>query len=112
LIRCYFHHVHFFLPVVDAAPFLDEYIHNGRQTISLVLFWSMLLAAANVGNGFTNSHLPSPPKRPTNIVFQSSSNRIFYVKRGLHLGKPWRQQCIVVLRLESPWCRFSSLIIV
>jgi hypothetical protein len=50
LIRCYFHHVHFFLPVIDAAPFLDEYTKNGRQNISLVLFWSMLLAAANVSN--------------------------------------------------------------
>lgn len=48
LIRCYFHHVHFFLPVVDAAAFLKEYDSNGRQNISLLLFWSMLLAAANV----------------------------------------------------------------
>lgn len=46
LIRCYFHHVHFFLPVVDAATFLAEY-DNGRRNISLLLFWSMLLAAAN-----------------------------------------------------------------
>jgi hypothetical protein len=48
LIRCYFHHVHFFLPIVDAASFLTEYENNGRQNISLLLFWSMLLAAANV----------------------------------------------------------------
>lgn len=48
LVRCYFHHVHFFLPIVDAASFLTEYENNGRQNISLLLFWSMLLAAANV----------------------------------------------------------------
>lgn len=48
LIRCYFHHVHFFLPVVDAGAFLNEYDANGRKNISLLLFWSMLLAAANV----------------------------------------------------------------
>src|ERR1700679_2021345 len=48
LIRCYFHHVHFFLPIIDAASFLTEYENNGRQNISLLLFWSMLLAAANV----------------------------------------------------------------
>ena len=48
LVRCYFHHVHFFLPIVDAAAFLAEYNNNGRQNISLLLFWSMLLAAANV----------------------------------------------------------------
>ncbi|KAG0652790.1 Cutinase transcription factor 1 alpha [Hyphodiscus hymeniophilus] len=48
LIRCYFRHVHFFLPVIDAASFLDEYSNNGRKNISLLLFWSMLLAAANV----------------------------------------------------------------
>ncbi|KUJ13906.1 uncharacterized protein LY89DRAFT_590938 [Mollisia scopiformis] len=47
LIRCYFHHVHFFLPVIDAASFLTEYDNNNRQNISLLLFWSMLLAAAN-----------------------------------------------------------------
>jgi hypothetical protein len=49
LVRCYFHHVHFFLPIVDAASFLTEYENNGRQNISWLLFWSMLLAAANVG---------------------------------------------------------------
>ena len=48
LIRCYFHHVHFFLPIVDASSFLNEYVSQGRQNISLLLFWSMLLAAANV----------------------------------------------------------------
>ena len=48
LIRCYFSHVHFFLPIVDAPAFLNEYTNNGRQNISLLLFWSMLLAAANV----------------------------------------------------------------
>jgi hypothetical protein len=49
LIICYFHHVHFFLPIVDAASFLTEYENNGRENMSLLLFWSMLLAAANVG---------------------------------------------------------------
>ena len=48
LVRCYFHHVHFFLPIVDAASFLTEYEKTSRQNISLLLFWSMLLAAANV----------------------------------------------------------------
>jgi len=50
LIRCYFHHVHFFLPIVDAAAFLTEYETNGCHNISLLLFWSMLLAAANVSH--------------------------------------------------------------
>lgn len=48
LIRCYFHHVHFFLPIVNASSFLIEYVSKDRQNISLLLFWSMLLAAANV----------------------------------------------------------------
>jgi hypothetical protein len=48
LIRCYFQHVHFFLPIVDAPTFLNEYISNGCRKISPLLFWSMLLAAANV----------------------------------------------------------------
>lgn len=48
LVRCYFHHVHFFLPVVDAPDFLNEYCKHGSQNISLLLLWSMFLASANV----------------------------------------------------------------
>jgi hypothetical protein len=48
LIRIYFQHVHFILPIIDAPGFLEEYFCNGCQNISLLLFWSMLLAAANV----------------------------------------------------------------
>jgi hypothetical protein len=48
LIRTYFQHVHFFLPIVDAATFLNEYSQNGVQNISPLLFWSMMLAVANV----------------------------------------------------------------
>lgn len=48
LIRCYFHHVHFFLPVIEAPEFLYEYMQNGSQKINPLLFWSMLLAATNV----------------------------------------------------------------
>ncbi|KAL5083897.1 hypothetical protein Trisim1_000806 [Trichoderma cf. simile WF8] len=47
LIRCYFHHVHFFLPIIDAPAFLNEYCSNGSRNISLLLYWSILLAAAN-----------------------------------------------------------------
>lgn len=28
LVRCYFQHVHFFLPVIDAATFLSEYTRS------------------------------------------------------------------------------------
>jgi hypothetical protein len=48
LIRCYFQHVHFFLPIVDAPGFLNAYISDDSQNISRLLLWSMLLAAANV----------------------------------------------------------------
>ncbi|UKZ55988.1 hypothetical protein TrVGV298_009812 [Trichoderma virens] len=47
LVRCYFQHVHFFLPIIDAPAFLNEYCSNGSRNISLLLYWSMLLAAAN-----------------------------------------------------------------
>ena len=55
LIRCYFQHVHFFLPVIDAASFLNEYIRNGSQSMNPLLFWSMLLAAANVSPFYPDS---------------------------------------------------------
>lgn len=48
LVRCYFQHVHFFLPIIDAPAFLNEYCSNGSRNVSLLLYWSMLLAAANV----------------------------------------------------------------
>lgn len=47
IIRCYFEHVHFFIPVVDAATFLNDYTSN-RTKLSPLLLWSMVLAAANV----------------------------------------------------------------
>ncbi|KAM0444353.1 hypothetical protein ACHAO4_010252 [Trichoderma viride] len=47
LVRCYFQHVHFFLPIIDAPAFLNEYCSNGSRNVSLLLYWSMLLAAAN-----------------------------------------------------------------
>jgi hypothetical protein len=50
LIRCYFQHVHFFLPIIDAPAFLNEYCSNGSRNISLLLYWGMLLAAANVSS--------------------------------------------------------------
>lgn len=48
LVRCYFEHVHFFLPVVNAPEFLNEYEQSGCQQVSPLLCWSMFLAAANV----------------------------------------------------------------
>lgn len=33
---------------MEAPSFLNEYVQNGTQNISPVLFWSMLLAATNV----------------------------------------------------------------
>ena len=48
LVWCYFRHVHFFLPIVDAATFLNEYAQNGPRGVNLLLLWSMFLASANV----------------------------------------------------------------
>ncbi|KAH8705838.1 fungal-specific transcription factor domain-containing protein [Talaromyces proteolyticus] len=47
LIRCYFHHVHSSMPVIDAPGFLNEYVENGSGNINPLLWWSMLLAATN-----------------------------------------------------------------
>lgn len=56
LVRCYFQHVHFVLPIIDAPAFLNDYCNNGSRNISLLLYWSMLLAAANVSR-LSNSHV-------------------------------------------------------
>ncbi|KAL0944915.1 C6 transcription factor [Colletotrichum truncatum] len=44
MIRCYFHYVHPFAPILDATEFITEY-EKGRQ--SLLLLWSMFIAAAS-----------------------------------------------------------------
>ena len=82
LIRCYFQHVHFFLPIVDAPGFLNEYINNGSQNISRLLLWSMLLAAANV-----NPLLPDR-RQNADLVLLSSQMRASYNEWDFHLGKP------------------------
>lgn len=46
MIRCYFHYVHPFAPILDASEFITEY-EKGRK--SLLLLWSMFIAAASVG---------------------------------------------------------------
>lgn len=45
LLRCYFHYVHPFAPILDASEFITEY-EKGRR--SLLLLWSMFIAAASV----------------------------------------------------------------
>ncbi|KZL82789.1 cutinase transcription factor 1 beta [Colletotrichum incanum] len=44
MIRCYFHYVHPFAPILDAGEFITEY-ERGRK--SLLLLWSMFIAAAS-----------------------------------------------------------------
>lgn len=46
LIHSYFHHIHPFAPVLDATDFIPKY-EKGR--VSLLLLWSIFLAAASVG---------------------------------------------------------------
>ncbi|KAJ5214910.1 hypothetical protein N7468_010589 [Penicillium chermesinum] len=47
LVRCYFAHVHFFLPVLEPSKFLDAYTTKENQDMNLLLLWSVFLAATN-----------------------------------------------------------------
>ncbi|KAL1893316.1 hypothetical protein Sste5346_006493 [Sporothrix stenoceras] len=47
LIRVYFEHVHFFMPILDAADVLGDYTRHGAAGLHPLLCWSMCLAAAN-----------------------------------------------------------------
>ncbi|RBQ77930.1 hypothetical protein FVER14953_09360 [Fusarium verticillioides] len=47
MIWTYFKHVHFFLPIVDAQGFLNDYHQQGPHKKHDLLFWSMMLAATN-----------------------------------------------------------------
>ena len=48
LVHTYFHHVHPTFPVINAKDFLDEFVGNGVQNISLLLLWSMFSTATSV----------------------------------------------------------------
>ncbi len=48
LVRTYFHHVHPTFPVINAKDFLDEFVGNGVQNISLLLLWSMFSTTTSV----------------------------------------------------------------
>ncbi|TQW01066.1 C6 transcription factor [Cordyceps javanica] len=47
LIRCYFQHIHFFLPILDVPTFLNEYCSHRSQAVNSLLLWSVFLASAN-----------------------------------------------------------------
>lgn len=49
LIRLYFHYVHPWLPIINAAEFLQTYNENVDK-LSKLLLWSVLYAAASVSN--------------------------------------------------------------
>lgn len=55
LIRTYFHHVHPFFPIVEARSFLERF-DNSPHNLSILLLWSMFLAAASVCKPFVSSH--------------------------------------------------------
>ncbi|KIH89951.1 hypothetical protein SPBR_00258 [Sporothrix brasiliensis 5110] len=47
LVRVYFEHVHFFMPILDAADVLRAHTRHGAAGLHPLLCWSMCLAAAN-----------------------------------------------------------------
>ncbi len=54
LLRCYFHHVHPFLPVLHPGQFVRDYATGGATKINLLLLWSMFFASTNVSLAQTN----------------------------------------------------------
>lgn len=60
LFRCYFQHVHPFLPIVDANDFLSD--SNSPRKRSPLLKWSMLFAATSVSqNEVEHQYVSSSP---------------------------------------------------
>ena len=51
LLRCYLHNVHFFLPILDLSTFWKQYeeVHQSDFS-SVMLYWSVMLAATNVSS--------------------------------------------------------------
>lgn len=48
LLWCYFHHVHLFLPILDAKAFITQYETQGPTKVNLLLLWGMFFASTNV----------------------------------------------------------------
>ncbi|KAF2801411.1 uncharacterized protein BDZ99DRAFT_220393 [Mytilinidion resinicola] len=47
LLRCYFHHIHPILPILDADRLLNAYVDGGVQKLNLLLMWSIFSVAVN-----------------------------------------------------------------
>ncbi|KAJ3548798.1 hypothetical protein NM208_g823 [Fusarium decemcellulare] len=47
LLRCYFHHVHHFLPILNAAAFIQQYETGGPRKVNLLLLWSIFFSSTN-----------------------------------------------------------------
>ncbi|KAJ6789457.1 hypothetical protein PWT90_00258 [Aphanocladium album] len=47
LVRCYFQHVHFFLPILDVPSFLNSYCRHGPQGSNPLQLTTLFLASAN-----------------------------------------------------------------
>ncbi|KAJ3497527.1 hypothetical protein NLG97_g1837 [Lecanicillium saksenae] len=47
LVRCYFQHVHFFLPILDVPTFLNSYCQHGSRGINPLQLSTLFLASAN-----------------------------------------------------------------
>ncbi|KAF2491264.1 hypothetical protein BU16DRAFT_566176 [Lophium mytilinum] len=47
LLRCYFHHIHPILPILEADRLLNAYVDGGVQKLNLLLIWSIFSVAVN-----------------------------------------------------------------
>ncbi|KAJ9605303.1 hypothetical protein H2200_009960 [Cladophialophora chaetospira] len=81
IIRCYFEHVHFFMPVVDAASFLDGYA-TSRHELSPLLLWSMRLAAANFASSDLLSRAGYSSRRAMKTAMYERAKCLYDFDRG------------------------------
>ncbi|KAK5036637.1 hypothetical protein LTS07_002364 [Exophiala sideris] len=82
LVRSYFQHVHSFLPVVDAASFLNEYVKTGTQNINPLLFWSMALAATNFVGAEVLAKAGYTSRKAMKVAFYARAKRLYDFDRG------------------------------
>lgn len=71
LLRCYFHYVHPFLPIVNASDFLTQYLRGDQQKVNLLLLWSMFFAAASVSQ---------TPKATVDVLISVSLSTVTHIQ--------------------------------
>ncbi|KAF5614147.1 cutinase transcription factor 1 beta [Fusarium subglutinans] len=82
MIWTYFKHVHFFLPIVDAEGFLNDYHGQGPHKKHDLLFWSMMLAATNFADADLLRRFDFPSRKAMKTAMYERAKCLYDLDRA------------------------------